>query len=421
MTSVNPGPSSTSTPNAQSVPFIAGSYTFGTLPSGVNYPLGCQAYTTDQGPVYWNGTNWIISLLGQGSSLAGLYNLERGNTNRWRAARGKVKAGIANARLLCVGNSITAGFDSTGVGVTNPASLSYPTQLAQILTTAAVPFSWQSWCGGQNIADFNFQDNRIVMGSWTNAGLGTFGGNAMQLAATGQTLTSFTPLTAVDTVEVIALRNNNTAITIAVDGGATLFTFNAFSVGSLSMASSGPHTLGSLGNHAIQANISSAGSTYLVGMIAYNSAIKEVTVLRAGWQGATAANFNNAAWTYTDGVKVVAPDLSLIAVTRNDASGGGEAVAPFMASYQKIITACLISGDVILVIEPMGSLAPATYAPYVAAIYTLANANNLPVIDFTTLWDSYANISTWYADATHPNGFAYGEMARQIGQILSSF
>lgn len=348
----------------------------------------------------------------------GITNQTRANTDRWRAARGKVQANVANGRILCVGNSITAGYNSTGVAVTNPASLSYPTQLAQILTNDfRLNASWQSWCGGQNIADFNFQDNRIVMGSWANSGLGTFGGNALTLSAAG-TLMSFTPTIPVDTVEVLALRNStNVRITIAVDGGATLNTYNPFAAGSGAIGTSGPIALGTLASHAIQANVSAAQASFLSGMIAYNSAAKEISVLRAGWQGATAASFNTSPWFYTDGIKVVAPDLTLIAATRNDATNVTNVTA-YKASLQSVIDAAIISGDVIMVIEPMGNVAPAAYAAYTQAVYDLATLNSLPVIDFTILWDVYANVSSWYTDTTHPAGFGYADMARQIANVL---
>jgi lysophospholipase L1-like esterase len=372
--------------------------------------------TTDAGQVVSNGSVWVPSTQ-VGNWYPYAVNFKRSNTDRWRAARGKVQAAIQNARIVCVGNSITAGFDSTGVGVTNPSALAYPTQMAQIMNARGLTASWQSWIGGQNITNFNTQDNRIVMGSWTNSGLGTFGANCLTLSTTGQTLMSFTPLTQVDTVEVIALRNNaSVAITIAVDGGATLFTYNPGS-GSPVIGTSGAHTLGTLGIHAIQANISVATATFLDGMIAWNSAIKEVSVLRAGWQGATTSSFNTSPWFYLDGLKAVVPDLTLIASTRNDVTNATNILA-YKASYQPIINAALISGDVILVIEPMGSLTQDQYLPFVQAVYDLATLNNLPLIDFTQAWDIYNNITGWYADTIHPNGFAYGEMGRAIAEIL---
>lgn len=355
-------------------------------------------------------------------TVGNVFNVMRANTNKWRAARGRVQEGAGNGRLLCIGNSITAGYGSGTPGSSSGiAPLAYPTKLAQILTSYGLTASNSSFIGGNNYTNFNDTDSRIVQGSWTNAGLGTFGGNALQLAATGQTLMSFTPANQVDTVQVLALRNNNTAITIAVDGGATLSTYNAFASGTLKVGISGNISLGSLGSHAIQANISSATSTYLVGMIAWNSAIKEMQVLRGGWHGAITANMTRVSpannWPYIDGVQMVAPDLTLIALTRNDASSQTN-LAAFMSQYTEIINAAKISGDVILVIEPLGQLGSAVYQPYVQAVYSLAQTNSLPLIDFSTIWDTYANVSAWYGDGTHPVGYGYAEMARPIAEIL---
>lgn len=404
-------------------PYGPSGYTSAQLPSPSQYPpYGPRcftAYTSDQGMCYSDGVRWIS----YGRSPA-IGNVTRANTNHWRAARGKVQAGIQNARILCCGNSITAGYYATGsTDTANMASKSYPTQLAQILTAAGLNASWQSWIGNNNEADWGSTgtDSRIVLGSWTNSGVGAFGGNVLTLGATGQTLMSFTPLTAVDTVEVFALRNSaSNHITIAVDGGATLSTYTPGGpAGSppVTHGTSGAIALGSLATHAIQANITTAVSTFLVGMIAYNSTVKEVSVLRAGWQGGTINSLINAARPYTDGILLSAPDLTLLAMTRNDATSATD-ITTFKSLYQTVLTACLTSGDVILVIEPMGNAPASQYAPYVAAVYDLAATNNLPVIDFTQLWDAYANITTWYADAIHPNGFAYGEMARQIAEIL---
>lgn len=61
MTAVNPGPASTgtaNTQNAQTSGAITG--TFNSLPAPVSVAAGTQAYTTDAGPVYSNGTAWIL-------------------------------------------------------------------------------------------------------------------------------------------------------------------------------------------------------------------------------------------------------------------------------------------------------------------------------------------------------------------------
>lgn len=339
----------------------------------------------------------------------------RSNTNRWRAARGKVRDGIQNARILSTGNSITVGFDATGIGGGNLAAHAYPTHLAKILSSMGLNASWQNWIGGQNLADFAGNDSRLTVGSWTSAGLGTFGGNVMEISAAGTPM-SFTPVASVDTVEVLGLRNSNAVrITVAVDGGGTLSTYNPFASGTGAIGISAPIALGSLAAHAIQANVSASQQSFLGGMIAYNSAVKEVSVLRAGWQGATAASFSTTPWLYTDGIKAVAPDLTLIAVTRNDI-GMATDLATFTALYQNIVTAALLSGDVFVVIEPLGNLSAGASAPYVNALYALG----LPVIDFTQLWDVYANTVSWYADTIHPFGFAYADMAQQIAAALLS-
>jgi hypothetical protein len=351
--------------------------------------------------------------------MSAVYNAKRANTNKWRTARGCVRAGRRNARILLCGNSITAGFGATGNGSgSNMASKTYPTFLAQALSAAGLNASWQNFIGGNNYADFTAADSRINMGGWVNAGLGSFGANVLMKSTITGAPMSFTPLTPVDTVEVLATRNlAGVAITIAVDGGATLATYNPFASGSLQIGSSGPISLGSLGLHTIQANLSSNTQTFLIGIIAYNSTQKEVSVLRGGWNGAVASDFNNVNWTYTDGIKVAAPDLSLLGISRND-PGNATALPAYTASLQSIIDACKLSGDVGLLIEPLGNLAPATFAPYGDALYHLAQLNDLFLIDSNALWDGYANTVAWYGDGIHPNDFSYAELGYPLGDIL---
>lgn len=421
MPSVNPGPAASSSTNVTAtlnVPPV----TFAALPPANSVPANTPVVTTDMGPAISNGSAWV--LLNQvGASFPYVTNLKRTNTNRWRAARGKVMAGVSNARLLCVGNSITAGEFATGsASGNNLASKSYPTQLAQLMTAQGLNSSWQSWIGGQNFTDFNAADSRIVMGGWVNGGLGTFGGNSLLLPQLTGPLMSFTPTTQVDTVILLGVRSQHSTVNVAVDGGGTLTTFDPFTGASGAISISTPIALGSLGSHAIQLSApTAANNIFMDGMIAYNSAVPEVTVLRGGWIGALISAFNSSTstWPYTDGVKAVAPDLSLIAVTRNDCTNGTP-IASFIGNYQILINACIASGDVILVIEPMGNVAPAIYAQYVQAVYALAASNNCPVVDFTLLWDLYGSITNWYADGIHPNGFGYADMARSLCEVALS-
>jgi hypothetical protein len=403
---------------------IPGVYTYASLPLISNLKAGTDVFTSDAGVCIWNGATWR-AVASQGFASNGVTGLTRANTNKWRAARGNVQAGVKNARILCSGNSITAGAGSTGgsgsqAGLmgSNSASKSYPTQLAQALTLLGLNASWQNWIGG-NAANWNATDSRLALGTnFTDSQIAAIGGDAAFASVAGGAGTqfSFTPLTAVDTVLILAPRTSF-LLDIAADAGAVITSLNTTGSGPAYL--SAPIALtGGLASHQIEARYNNGG-VYINGMIAYNSAVKEMTVLRAGQFGAVISSQITGFYAPTAWFSTLAADLTLLAWTRND-YGTGVPIATFIAQYQTVITAALVTGDVILVIEPMGNTVSGDPTPYYNAIYQLAATNSLPLIDFTVLWDAYAKIPTWYIDGIHPQGFAYAEMAREIAAILMS-
>jgi lysophospholipase L1-like esterase len=349
----------------------------------------------------------------------GLFNLTPNTTSLFQAARGRVTSGTANGKVLCCGNSITAGSFSTGNAMLNNASTkSYPTQMAQILSARGLVSSWQSWIGGNGEANFNANDSRLTLGSWVNSGLGTLANNPMNRTAVGGTPMSFTPLFNVDTVQVLMIRaGGGVFVEISNDANPPAGVVNA-TAGSGTVNISAPITLtGAASIKVINATLQvGSNGAFMDGMIATNSNIKEMSILRAGWVGAIVSDLNQT-WSYNNGIQAVAADLVLMAFTRNDITAGTP-LATFTALYQQAITAAKVAGDCILVIEPLGTVTPAQYTPYKNAVYQLAAANNCGVIDFTVLWAPYALTTAWYADGIHPNGFGYAEMARQIADVL---
>jgi len=355
------------------------------------------------------------------SAAAIVTNFTRANTNKFRAARGKVQAGLANMTMLCSGNSITAGAGSTGGSGSsanllgsNAISKAYPTILAQVLTARGLNASSQSFVGGHGSNDWAAHDSRISMGGWLNVnGLGCIGSNTLRAPSAVADCT-FTPTTSVDTVEAYVLRSGIGSITIKNDASATLATIAA-QTGS-GMINKTVVTLdGAAGTKVIKAGYVTA-PTNLIGMRAYNSAVKEVSIINSSAYGARVDSLNDT-WDANASAVTIAPDLTILAWTRND-YGQSTALATYRSLYQLAITAALTTGDCILVIEPMGATVTGDPEPYYQVVYELAATNNVPLIDFTKLWDVYANIPTWYIDGIHPVGFAYAEMARQLAEIL---
>jgi len=355
------------------------------------------------------------------ASLTGITNLKASNTSKYRAARGKVLAGISNMVVLTSGNSITAGAGATGGSGSSAALLgsnaiskSYPTQLAQLLTARGLTASSQSFVGGHGSNDWAAHDGRINMGGWLNVnGLGVIGSNTLRAPSAVADCT-FTPTTAVDTVDVYVLRSGIGSITIKNDSSATLATIAA-QTGSGMINKTTVVLDGAAGTKIIKAGYVTA-ATNLIGMRAYNSAVKEVSIINSAAYGARVDSLNDT-WNANASAVTIAPDLTILAWTRND-YGQSTAIETYRSLYQLAITAALTTGDCILVIEPMGATVTGDPSPYYQVVYDLAEVNDIPVVDFTRLWDVYANISTWYIDGIHPVGFAYANVANEMAKVL---
>lgn len=94
----------------------------------------------------------------------------------------------------------------------------------------------------------------------------------------------------------------------------------------------------------------------------------------------------------------------------------------YYADMQTIITAAKLTGDVLLVVPvpTVFTLAALVYQQAIQAeIYALSKANNVPILDMTKRWVSYANKSTLYsADGIHPTAIGYSDEASAIAKII---
>lgn len=376
-------------------------------------------------------------MLGGASSLiswrafAAGHGSQKANLALWKTAKLRVQGGGGNATVLCVGDSVTAGAGSTAGNSSmgsNAHSASWPYQLAPFLTSAGLNASNSSWIGGNgNIAGLGANtwtdyDSRIAMGAATNSGLGTLGSNVLQLAASGAAAT-FTPLNNVDTAVILGMRTG-AAATINANGGSALATFTASNGAPFFTVKSSPVSLGSAGAYAIGV-ASAASNFFLSGVVAYNSAVSEVSVLGAGWYGAIAMNVGPnpptpTSWVGTDGILAIAPDLTIVALTLND-SVTGTAIPVYGQALQNIITAGKASGDVLLIIEhDVSSETLAAIGPYRQVVQNLAIQNGCGVIDFSIMWGLYANWgAAWGSgDGTHLNAAGQSQYAQIVAATL---
>lgn len=107
-------------------------------------------------------------------------------------------------------------------------------------------------------------------------------------------------------------------------------------------------------------------------------------------------------------------DLGLVMLETNDA-GNAVPVATYKANLQAVITLGKNNGtDMVLVTGfPLNGT---DVTPYTAALYELADSNDVPLIDLQTLWGSWATANGYglFTDNAHPNASGYAVGGRDL-------
>ncbi|WP_088320287.1 SGNH/GDSL hydrolase family protein [Kineosporia sp. R_H_3] len=344
------------------------------------------------------------------------YNMLPQNAKKWRAALAKVRAGTANARLLCVGDSTTAGQTAANWGQ------NYPSVVTDMLNRYYVPAE-QTFVFPRPSAG-PAADPRATMGAgWSNS----FG--YWQATTSGSVLTiqpsQFTGPPTVDTIEIWYIKNTGRGdFTVNVNGGATLATISALA-GSLSVGKS-TVTFTAASAPSINLVTVSAAEVDIIGVNCFLSTKTVVQVGNCGQGAAKAQDWVGTGFAFTIQNAFVnyLPDLSIIDFGINDA-GASRTSGQFSTDMQSLITrAVAASGDVML-----KSMAPSNGAPYttfepqyIPVLNALAQSNSLGLIDVYSRWQSYAvsNPLGYYSDGLHPSSFGYADIAQAVFNGLRS-
>lgn len=362
------------------------------------------------------------------------YNYSPLNLPKWRTALGRVKSGNGNARILCLGDSTSFGYGSNGSSSGNLKAMSYPTQLAGLFNAVGINAHWNSFLGNQfgtGNACNSLNDSRLTFGSgWSYLNNSpTIGGYLFSVSASASGALSFAPTVNVDTFVVYYLRGNEGSsargkFQMDINGGTP--TVVDTDTGSDQIVSA--TITGTLGSNTLNLHWNANGNVYIIGVEAYDSSKKWVSIVNAGWPNAKSgdvAGTNNPGWAPLYGISMVPPDLTLLNIGIND-QNNAIAISTFSANVQAIITAAQASGDVVLVTYNQSN--PGTYASastqsaYIAALYQLAAANNLVLIDTYARWVSYSssNALGLNFDGLHPNGLGYADIARSIMNVIGA-
>lgn len=350
-----------------------------------------------------------------------------------KAAIAQQKAGIANVRMLFLGNSTAMGFGGAANGIDNGAfPWSYPSQLAPLISGT----STQSRVG-TNAQSSDSYDTRIVRGAgWVlPSGLPALGATFFKAPSGITTSLSFTPTIQTDTLDIFYIINPGGG-TFKVDvGGASLGTTPTSATAAYGKVTyTAPK-----GANTWNITPTTAGDIYIGIVNAHDSTgPKTIDILNAGWSGALINNF------VSDTTSPWGPLLSLpsigtayigIDLTVNDAIAQTP-IPTFSSKHQTLITASKSAGaDVMLISgdQPNPTSAP-TYAAYVAAYDALAASNGIYHLNVSKILGGYSTFlaNNWLSDTVvHPNGNqgpvvpnggkgGYGAIAGLVRQALAS-
>ena len=339
----------------------------------------------------------------------------------WRLAKAKTALGIADTRVLLVGDSTTWGEGVTNWPTSSPATGSWPTRLANLINAINPTFSAQAE-GGGSYASASADVQFTLTGGWiTNGGFG-FAQASFKTTSAG-TLT-YTPVGGytLDTCDIYSVTSPGSgSMTAQMTGGAST-PINLASANGINLTT----ITGTPGTSQVVTITQVSGTIFGVSYIdCYSSATHKIRFANAAVPGTAAVTWQNNAAVFNSipMLKKYSPDLTIIMLGINDAAAG-ESAATYTGYLQTIITAAqsVNSSVIICTIFPSQNADPyiAQYAleqTYQNPTAGLTAVNNIPLID---IWGRYGGLynASLYFNQLHPNSYGYFDTAVAMYPIL---
>lgn len=349
----------------------------------------------------------------------GLVRVSAQTLPTWSRKRALSKLGQAPARLLCVGDSTTAGVYSDSysevTGSTNQGGPnSYPVRLAARLTALGLPAYHALSLPGHDGND----DARWSLGWWGYAGgnIGA-GANASLIATSGSTPLVLTPGVKADRYIVYFFGDPGTGVIKATaTGGSTVTISTIKASGAVYASAVVPAGSASAGNTL--SLVRDSGTVFVLGVEAYDSTNPSaIRVLGAGVGSSRAENWADAPNSSLFGgrafIKGIAPDLTVISLGINDGAADRPA-STVLGHVETLAVAAALSGDVLL-----ASAIPHPSVTRVDEYNAAFRATTHPYVDFQARYGhAMQSMGLMTSDGTHPNALGYDDMAHQIATSL---
>lgn len=418
--------------------------------SGVSLPSGGATPGGTSGQLQYNNGGVLGGVSGTSVNTDGTLNTafapeqlaqiqyaKRKLLPNFRAKINNVKWQRGNCRIICLGDSTTRGYGGNALSSGNTEQFAYPAYLASYFNSVGVSAHHNSIMGiwGGTPASYTM-DSRVTLGSdWTAApgdDLSLGGVFVYSTADTGNpflfapAVNEINPTTMVDTFIVTWIGSPGLGVlSLSVNNGTPILVNTG--AGGVSSASQTTITC-PLGANVLKLKWSSGAGVYIIGIEAYDSSKAWVSVINAGWGGAgVAALATNGGgvgnpWHPFQMIANINPDLTIINIGINDWNAG-TGVPTYTTTLQSIITQALTKGDVLLVTPNTTNAAAsrATQLTYVNALYSLAQTNNVPLVDLWNSFDPWATYNTagMFFDTLHPNGDGYADIAQAIFDMVN--
>lgn len=350
-----------------------------------------------------------------GTHLAGynpdsnLYNIKPIHFRAVRAKLAAVRAGIGTCQIAFWGDSITAG-ETAAPFATNAPTVRFRTALqngGQPAGGTGFVFSHNGQSG---------QDTRITTTGTGWTGYGQTIDYSQNVGET-RTFTSDVPGTIVD---VYYNDTNSGSFTVTIDGG-TAQTVNLGATSTNKVA-----TFTGLANTTHTVTVTNTGSGYTVLVNGFST--RSATGLFVDNYGVGGSVTGDWAGTPAGGVGLgpialstaTTPDLIVLNLMANDVLQAVP-VATFKTNMQAVITRAIGSGIAVLLVAgvPNGG---GTDTLHRIALYELADANNLPLLDLGDRWGSPATAIAQGVLGTgnvHPTAAGYADMGAAYANAIA--
>jgi lysophospholipase L1-like esterase len=341
---------------------------------------------------------------------------------KFSAALAKVRNGQSNAKLLCLGDSTTLGSGSTGVAgyQANGYLKNVPTKLSAALNAVGIPANSNGVFGSGNIGTLaayaTFDPRWSGPSSWAGFDLADGLGRYAWRNNSGTTTLTFTPTVDVDTFQIYVSKSPTaTGVDLDINGGAAT-NYDLYSATSVTGVLTITEVLGSntLNITRTTTGTNATGSSWVLGVRAYNSAAKQVEVIQSGCAGLKVGDNVSKANPWNARVMLetyLQPDLTLICLGINDWVAQTN-LTTWKTNLSNLIASANVTGDVILC-TPVPSDDSVRLASiqqtYVDAIIDLAATNGIQYVDLWRRFGSYsaANTLGFFTDTSHPSGAGY--------------